>query len=200
MVPIQEIVFLWFQLPSVASYDHISSSGENQENQTRGGKSTSETLSVNTALDHICRNNHSSQTSHPSSPIISSSISSTDKQCGLNSINRSSTITGLPSGDSLIIRGSKDRAGRVGSSSNHPQSMASDITSTGHDYKDRCLSNGLGCPTSRVPNREAMISRRDTNAYQCTGASGSVSCTEVLAKDRTRVNVLIQTDNKTRFL
>ena len=88
----------------------------------------------------------------------------------------------------------------MGSSSNHPQSMASDITSTGHDYKDRCLSSGLGCPTSRVPNREAMISRRDTNVYQCTGASGSVSCTEVLAKDRTCVNVLIQTDNKTRFL
>ena len=97
----------------------------------------------------------------------------------------------IPSGDSLIIRGGKDRAGRVGSSSNHPQSMASDITSTRHDYKDICLSSGLGCPTSRVLNREAMISRRDTNAYQFTGTSGSVSCTEVLAKDRTQVNVLI---------
>ena len=67
----------------------------------------------------------------------------------------------------------------VGSSSNHPQSMASD---TRHDYTDRYLSSGLGCPTSRVSNREAMISRRDTNAYQCTRASGSVSCTEDLCK------------------
>ena len=126
MIPNQEIVFLGFHLSSVAMT--ICLPQEKSKNQTESNSPTSQALSVNTAFGHLCGNNHSNQTSYFCGSIISSSTSSTDKQCGFpGSINRNCK-TGLSSGNSFI-RGGEDRAGMVDSRSSHPQSITSEITS-----------------------------------------------------------------------
>ena len=64
----------------------------------------------------------------------------------------------------------------VGSRSVSPQSNASGNSAANHGNRDRCLSSRLGCPTSGVPDRGAMVNRRETDAYQCVGAAGNISC------------------------
>ena len=70
----------------------------------------------------------------------------------------------------------------VSARGSHPQSIASDTTSTKHDYRDKRLFNKLGRPTSRVPDRGTMVSGEETDAYKCNGTLGSVSGTEDLCQ------------------
>ena len=178
----------------IDSYDHISSSGENQEDQTGGSLPSEEALSVNTVFGHLCGNDHSSQTSYTCGSIISLSTSGTDKQCGFpSSISRSSTAS-LSSGNSLIS-GGEDRAGMVGARGSYPQSITSDTTSTKHDYRDRRLFNRLGCPTSRVPDR-GQWSVEEKQMHINTPELLAVSLAlKTFAKDKSHVDVLIRTDN-----
>ena len=70
----------------------------------------------------------------------------------------------------------------MGSKSISPKSNTSGSSATRYDNRDRCIPSGLGCPASGVPDRGGMVNRRETDAYQCTGAAGSVSCPEDLCQ------------------
>ena len=57
-----------------------------------------------------------------------------------------------------------------------PQSDTSGSSATRYDYRDKCLSSWLRWPASGVLKGGVMVNRRETDAYQCTGAAGSVFC------------------------
>ena len=159
----------------ISKNDHLSPSGKNEENQAGCSSSAAEAPCVDTGNGHLCGKDHSSQSSNQGSSSIPSSTSSTDKQCNFTSTVDSRSATGLPSECSLDHR-DKGRVTMVGSRSFSPQSNGSGNSAARHGNRDRCLSNRLGCPTSGVPDRGAMVNRRETDAYQCVGAAGSISC------------------------
>ena len=72
----------------------------------------------------------------------------------------------------------KGRVAMVGSKSVSPQSNTDGNSSTRYGNRDRCLPDGLGRPVSGAPNRGAVVSGREGDAYQCTGVASSVPCTE----------------------
>ena len=159
----------------ISKNDHLSPSGKNEENQAGCSSSATEAPCVNTGNGHLCGKDHSSQSSNQGSSSVPSSTSSTDKQCNFTSTVNSRSATDLPSERSLDHR-DKGRVAMVGSRSISPQSNGSGNSAARHGNQDRCLSSRLGCPTSGVPDRGAMVNRRETDAYQCVGAAGSISC------------------------
>ena len=106
-----------------------------------------------------------------------------EMQCNITGTGtvESRSVTGLSPEDSLDHR-STGRVAVVGSKSISPKSNTSGSSATRYDNQDRCIPSGLGCPASGVPHRGAMVNRRETDAYQCTGAAGSVSCPEDLCQ------------------
>ena len=161
--------------------DHLSPSGKNEENQAGCSSSAAETPSVDTGNGHLCGKDHSSQSSNQGSSSIPLSASSTDKQCNFTGTIKSRSATGLPSERNLDHR-DKGRVAMVGSRSISPQSNASGNSAARYDNRDRCLSSRLGCPTSGVPDRGTMVNTRETDAYQCVRAAGSISCPKDLCQ------------------